>query len=880
MGCPGYGARGMVMGLVRGTIAGVAVALTLYGVGQPTAAIAQSGGVTDMLANRGPKTGSSRLLVEGKEIIYNRDNNTIAAAGDVELNYNGRTLQADRVTYDRNTGRVLAEGNVRLTEAGGTVTTGDRFELTDDFKTGFIDSLRVVQTSKDRAGPVTTRLSAPRAERINGETTAFESGTYTACEPCRDHPERPPLWQVKSARIVLNNEEKRIYYEDSLVEFAGVPIAYIPYFYAPDPSVKRESGFLAPRYLNTRAVGQGVAVPYFWAISPDKDLTVTPTLLSRQGFLGVAEYRQRLLTGAFNIRAAGIFQEGKSAFLPAPYGAGNRDARGSVETAGRFNINEQWHYGWDVALLSDKWFLQNYKIRSESLGATNYLLLESTSQLFLRGQGDRSFFDLRGYYFKGLSYADWQKQLPLVAPVLDYDKRVNGPEAIGGEARLQVNFTNVTRDAAQFTPTSRANQSFPYGVPGSNLTAAYESCVVFQKGACLVRGLSGDYARASADASWRRAIVDDVGQIWTPFAYFRADGFFSRPDTTGYQNAQITNFIKGSDEFVGRATPAIGLEYRYPFFADAGRYGTHTLTPIAQIVARPNESRIGTVANEDAHSLSFDDTTLFNWDKFSGYDRAEGGVRANVGLQYNVATPAGWTGNAIVGQSYQLAGRNSFSTADLLSTGSSSGLDTKASDIVARAQINPNDFYSLIVRGRFDKTDFTVNSFETQAVVNLRPIIPVTATLTYARYGAQPELGYSHRREGLAPGATIQLTPNWSVGGSVLFDLDRYIDTRETFQQTYNAYSAAYGRAAADANLSYRKSDTYTVAQTNLALAYRDECTTFSVNYAQTPRLVTGGEREIDRTVLVRLELRTLGQTAISQSLTTTASSDGVASAK
>ena len=57
-----------------------------------------------------------------------------------QLNYQGRTLQADRVTYDRNTGRVFAEGNARLTEANGAVITGDRFELTDDFKSGFIDS--------------------------------------------------------------------------------------------------------------------------------------------------------------------------------------------------------------------------------------------------------------------------------------------------------------------------------------------------------------------------------------------------------------------------------------------------------------------------------------------------------------------------------------------------------------------------------------------------------------------------------------------------------------------------------------------------------------------------------------------------------------------
>jgi LPS-assembly protein len=148
-----------------------------------------------------------RLLVEAKEIVYDNDKNTVSASGDAELHYQNRTLQADRVIYDRNTGRVFAEGNARLTEADGTVTTGSRFELTDDFKSGFIDTLRVEQRGTDRGRPLTTYLSAPRAERAEGETTVFQRGIYTACEACEENPERPPFWQVKAARIIHNSSE-------------------------------------------------------------------------------------------------------------------------------------------------------------------------------------------------------------------------------------------------------------------------------------------------------------------------------------------------------------------------------------------------------------------------------------------------------------------------------------------------------------------------------------------------------------------------------------------------------------------------------------------------------------------------------------------------
>ena len=879
------------MGLRRTTSAWV-IALALVGAGLPSLAFAQ-GSMNDLISRKASRPGAEkpRLLVEGQEIIYNRDKNTVTASGEVELNYDGRTLQADRVIYDRTSGRVHATGNVRMTEANGQVTTGDRFELTDDFKTGFIDSLRSEQPTRDRLGPVTSRFSAPRGERVEGQSTSFDYGTYTACEPCREDPARPPLWQVKAARIVHNNEERRIYYENASIEVGGVPIGWIPYFWTPDPTVKRESGFLAPRYIHTRALGYGVAMPYFWAIAPDKDLTLSPTFHSRQGFLMQAEYRQRLLTGEFNIRAAGIFQQGDSAFLRAPYGAAGREARGSLETTGRFNINQNWHYGWDVAFLSDKWFLQNYKIRSESLSA-NYILPESTSKAFLRGQGDRSFFDLSAYYFQGLSFADWQKQLPGVTPVLDYDKRINGPEPLGGELRFQFNFTNVNRQITQFTPTSVYNSSLG-GIPTLGLLSTlpsfpYDSCVRFERGQCIVSGLAGNFARASAQISWRRNIIDDVGQVWTPFAYFKADGFFNSPDvnnhlyaTNGFRDP-VQNFIRGDEQIVGRAMPAIGLEYRYPFVADAGRWGTHTLTPIGQIIARPNEGHLGRLPNEDAHSLVYDDTNLFSWDKFSGYDRVEGGVRANVGLQYNVVTPSGWTGSALFGQSYQVAGRNSFGGSDLLYTGANSGLDQKSSDYVGRIQVNPHENFSLITRGRFDQRDFSMSGFEAQAVANFKPFLPISTSLTYARYDAQPLQGYPYRREGLRPGAAWQISPNWSVGGSVLFDLDRYLEVRDANALTFAKlaqnpiFSQNPAYAAALQNMTYQKTNPWTVSQTNFALAYRDECTTLSINYMVTPRLAATGLRDTDRTVMVRLELRTLGQSNASQSISTT-TADGIA---
>jgi LPS-assembly protein len=786
--------------------------------------------------------GQDRLLVDAKEIVYDNDRNTVAASGDVQLTYQGRTLQADRVTYDRSTGRVFASGNARLTSPDGSVVTGDRFELSDDFKNGFIDSLRLTQPQVENGTPITARFSAPRAERTGGETTVFERGTYTACEPCKENPERPPFWQVKAARIIHNSSEKTIYYENASLEFLGVPIAQVPYFWTPDPTVKRKTGFLTPGIRASNSLGYGVSTPFIWAIDPSYDLTITPTILSRQGFLGEFEWRHRLMTGAYSVRGAGIFQLDPGAFLPAPLGPGDRDFRGSLESSGLFYLNDKWKWGWNATLLSDRWFLTNYGINSSTV--STFYLRESISTAFLQGLGDRSFFDLRGYYFQGLSTYDRPEQQPVVHPVLDYNRRFHGPGAAGGEIGLDLNVTSLTREATQY-------EQIPVQVAKVGI---FDTCAVFAKDQCLVRGISGTTSRASVNLSWRRRFVDDVGQVWTPFAFARADGFWVEPKFSGYQNANLANFI-GDDETAARFMPGVGLEYRFPLVASLGSWGTQVIEPIAQVIARPNETHIGRLPNEDAQSLVFDDTSLFEWNKFSGYDRVEGGVRANLGAQYTVTGANGFTANALVGQSFQIAGLNSFKPGDIANVGRDSGLENAASDYVARLRVSPTEKLSFFTRGRFDEEDFSVKRFEAGATVNFDPFIPVSGTLMYANYAPQKELGFEKGREGFLASGKWAITPNWSVNGSILLDLDRSISATKATSSGIDV--AAFG----------------------IGLGYADECTVFSVSYAVAPNsiAVTAGEKEVSQSLMLRLELRTLGGIDHKQQLAgPTSSGEGV----
>ena len=214
--------------------------------------------------------------------------------------------------------------------------------------------------------------------------------------------------------------------------------------------------------------------------------------------------------------------------------------------------------------------------------------------------------------------------------------------------------------------------------------------------------------------------------------------------------------------------PTVGLEYRYPFI-NVQPWGTTTVEPIAQVIIRPNETYAGKLPNEDAQSMVFDASNLFSVDKFSGYDRVEGGGRANVGVQATTQFDRGGSVNVLFGQSYQLFGMNSFAVADVTNTGVDSGLQNARSDYVARVNYSPNRTYTFSVRSRMDEATLNVNRFEAEGRAAFDRW---SVSLMYGNYAAQPELGYLTRREGLLGSASIKVASNWVVSGAARWDLE------------------------------------------------------------------------------------------------------------
>ena len=736
----------------------------------------------------------SQMLLESDTLVYDNDRQTVVAVGGVQIESGGNRLVAQRVEYDRKTRRMVASGDVQLVDSNDNKVNADHLDITDDFADGFVNALRVETPDK-------TYFGAESAERMGGVLTTFHNGVYTACEPCEDKPNRPPIWRIKARKIVWNGQTHMVRFESPKFEFFGFPIALLPAFEIADPTVKRKSGFLMPSIKYKSELGVGGSVPYYFALSPTYDLTVRGTYYSKQGFLGEADWRQRFNNGQYSLKIAGIHQNDPAAFGTNTVNSGSADdpnkLRGMMGTKGQFAINSRWNFGWDVLLQTDKNFSYTY-------GLDGYDSYVHRSEVYLTGLNDRNYFDLRAMHFEvqedrensSAARADLQ---PWVLPSFDYAYIPDVPVA-GGQLSLNVNSRVILRDRLDVAPAK-----------------------------LRVRGIEGDSGRLTGEAEWKKTLITDGGLVITPLLAFQADANYANASTASLNaidamaaNPAVADAYPGvTSDFrssFARYMATLGLEMRWPvLFSGVG--SSHVIEPVGQLFVRPDEQYVGGLAipNEDAQSFVFDASTLFERDKFSGYDRIEGGTRVNLGVRYSGSYDNGWSTNALFGQSYHIAGRNSFASPDLVNVGAASGLETDRSDFVGLVGVSSPTGFSASLSGRFDEQTFEVRRAEAKAAV---PVGPLSLSGQYAFIQAQPLYGFDEDRHEVSMAGSLRLDENWRLFGSGTYDLKENI-----------------------------------VTQKGLGFSYSDECFTYLMTFSETE----SRSGKVSQNIGFNISFRTLG---------------------
>jgi LPS-assembly protein len=695
-------------------------------------------------------------------------------------------MQADQLLYDSKNNRVIAQGNVEI-YYNNFILTADQVVYDQSVNKLIAEGNAQL---KDPNGGITradrfealddfrdafiqslsivtadeTRIAAARASRREGNVTEYERAKFT---PCKNEPGMPPLWCIGAARIIHDQNSATITYQDAQFELFGVPVLYLPWFEHPDPSVRQRTGFLSPSFFNSSTLGWGFEVPYYFALSPSYDFTFHPRFLSREGVLFQGDWRQRLADGEYNITFATIDEEHGSTTTTAGTLPG---WRGSVQTKGQFSLASWWRYGWDVTVDSDDAFRRFYQLDP-------ILQIDRVNTLYLQGMSDRNYLSTKLYQFGGLFFTDATPVATSVVPVVDYKYIVNGPVLDG-----ELSFTGSARS--------------------------------------LWRNFDGtESAHAVAEVDWRRKMIDPIGEVWTPFANARGDIY-------NYTNALDPVTLKPiPDNTVLRGVVAAGVTYSYPFVAHTDS-GSHVIEPTAQIIVRQNNFDQRPLPDEDARSLVFDDTLLFDTNKFSGYDRYETGTRLNAGLQYTFQRNNGFYARAVFGESYQLAGENPYANPGLAFNGTFnfspvSGLQTNQSDYVAGVYVAPFRGLSLMSQARFDESNWALRRNDSMINGSYGPLFGSVA-YTYTNY--DPLLGIPMIEQDVLSSLGLKLTNNWSVLGTLRYDLTDSQPVQDVLQ-----------------------------------LKYSDECFVLTASYTETFVTNTALNLVPDRTIMLRFELKYLG---------------------
>ncbi len=371
------------------------------------------------------------------EVSYDKDKSLVTATGHVEAWQNGHVMRADKITFDRNTGVAAAVGHVVLLEPDGEVLFADYAEMQNNMKDGILKDMRALLQQNGR-------LAANGAQRTGGQINELSKVVYTTCNLCAKDPSRPPLWQIRAASAVQDLQHKRIEYRDATLEMFGIPVAYFPYFWHADPSVKRESGLLPPVIGTSSNIGFFYGQPYYLVIDDQSDATILPMITTQAGPQLDVEYRRRFNSGSLLVNGSG--------------GYVNNSPQGSFSSQGQFNYDDTWRWGFNVNRASSTNYVRDFHLVEGLTGDQNVL----TSQFYVEGFGEGSYARLDSKLYQALNGAINSSALPIVLPRYEYSF-VGTPDSFGGRFSLSTGAFNVIRSTG--TNTRRGALTMDYERP-------------------------------------------------------------------------------------------------------------------------------------------------------------------------------------------------------------------------------------------------------------------------------------------------------------------------------------------------------------------------------------------------------------------------------
>ncbi len=648
------------------------------------------------------KENKPEILLKADEMSHEKELGIVIARGNVQVSDGKDVLEADVVTYNEKDNMVSASGNVKLYRPNGDVVSANYAELTENLKDGFIRKIYLLTADKERF--------AAEEARKNDKITTFKKGIYSPCKLCKSDRHAAPSWQLR-ASLIEREEGEDVHYKNTVLEFKGVPVFYLPYFKHADPSVEKRSGFLMPFVGNNSQLGMVAGTPFYVDISPTQEAIVRPIFMTKENPMLSGEYRQAFYSG--DLKMAGSILDTRHRKIKSNSGDLNlAKTQGHFLGEGRFDLTDHWRVNGDISRVTSPAYLKKYYFieRGNSLNENTL-----TSQLTTEGFYRENYVTVKGYSFQNLRSDISNKSVPVVAPLAE---------------------------GAYQTPTGRWGEY--WRAEGSQMYVARDA-------ATLNAGARTE--RVSSTLSLVVPYETDVGIVGDLQTYVRGDLY------------DIKKFTPSSGPVVnqsrGRIIPGMSLAARYPLvnYVEGNRV---VLEPIVKLIALPNNLNSIKYPNEDSQDFEFDATNLMRANRFPGIDKVDDGQRVNYGLNFNFYRKSSPLLKGFAGQSY------SFSRTKQFNSFPYSGVGKGGSDYVGLVRITPYENYSLYWSTRLGKKDLKVSKNLIQVSLG-PPILNVTAD--YVKIAHDFYQNTYVKSEQVTGGISSRFHENWGVYARVIKEL-------------------------------------------------------------------------------------------------------------
>ena len=377
------------------------------------------------------------IQITSGQLLYNKNLSLITASSNVQVNdlLKNITLKSEKFIYDTVNQIISSNNKTQITDKFGNLFIVQDFKYEINKSLIKINGVNLTTTDKNVYGIKKAYIdlksdrligkdivinfnnltfregNQPRLKGnsilLNPKIVEINKGVFTTCKKN----DTCPPWQLSAKKIKHDKDKKIIYYEGAWLNLYDKPVLYFPKFFHPDPTVKKQSGFLMPSFENSKNIGSSFSLPYYHLIADNRDLTIKPKFFTENKVLLQSEYRH-------------VTKNSNNIFDFSFLGNAGSSSKNHFFSKSKRKINigdfEESELNFELQMTSNDTYLKSYKVKSPLINDVNSL----TTSIGLKAYSEESSFDVDFYAYEDLSKGKNDK-FEFVYPSYNYAKSLD-----------------------------------------------------------------------------------------------------------------------------------------------------------------------------------------------------------------------------------------------------------------------------------------------------------------------------------------------------------------------------------------------------------------------------------------------------------------------